>query len=247
MPVQKRPVPWVLTLFAAISAPAMAATQTQTFQGTLTDILHGGDPGELVFDIARFDPALGTLTGVSMTLTIADFDETVSFWGWPLDTANHGGGVIFHYTPTFSLEANFNDGVLNAPDLVIDLALPTQTVNHNVSGAGQAYVGQSAHFAAPMDVSASVPLDEAFDFTGGTPYEVVLTLDNRDMFSATYSDGTAIPVISQAFTVLNNQVLTSLAVAYTYTAALPEPASVWLLLAGTGLVGMRSRRMRVAR
>lgn len=213
----------VLSLgIAAIAASdARAATIVQTFAASLKtgDNVPGGLDSVSV-SAGRFDPALGTLTGVTIDLA-SDFRSGVVFYHSFLE-------LDFAWTPRNYVVAEVL-GLANAPDVAVDRTLPVQSYHGFPWGSlwspAAADVGATSHVAPAGDLA---------QYAGTTPFSVLLTIEDRGV----YTSSSPLAYINDKY-VISDATLT---VTYAYV-PVPEPASVVLALAGAlGLALGRAKR-----
>lgn len=211
-----------LAVFAIVPGTLSAATMNQSFNQTLKlgDNLPGGlDSATLSAN--RFNPALGSLSGVSFTLS-SDFSGGAVFYHPSLS-------LDFTYTPRHYVAVEM-DGLANAPSLILDHALPTQTYTDTAPGGGSYWVASAQeHF----DQGLVVPSDELAQLIGTSPFSLTVTIEDRGLYAAS----NPLAYINDKF-VISSLVLT---IAYDYT-PLPEPMSSSLVFAELGLSCLACRR-----
>ncbi len=206
-----------LLLLAAL--PVHAATLTQTFTATLQlgdNLPEGLD--QTTFSVDRFDPGLGTLTGVSFALT-SSLSAGATFYNGSADF------VSFAYTPVNYVSAEFL-GLINPPGMAVDRTLATQTYTDQTAGGGSYWVPHAGDLGTVTYTSPTL-----LKYRGGNPYTVLLTIEDR----GTYSASDPLSYINDKYVISD----VSLVATYSYTPAVPEPETWALLASGLALVGLR--------
>lgn len=222
----------LLLLLLLVAAPstthaASVAIQSVGFDGTFDAL-----------SVKRFDPALGTLDSVGVTisgvLTVSGIALQFPMVPLPatfvvtVDQAFDGlGGDFFD----FGSPARF---VLNgmAPDALFTLISPF-SYSFSVTSAsdvvGFVIPGSSGPTVPPITVNA-----HRSDFVGNPAVPGLITLTHA---------ATALPVFSQPPVLSSTSSRGVLILEYRYTPAtppsVPEPATTWLLAAGLGLAARR--------
>jgi hypothetical protein len=223
---------------AAMALLAQQATAATISTSVIVPVTDGSGFTVIpVSGLSQFDPANGTLTGVSFSLDISSYDLTLSLGGWEdpqtgaaFESANmsaqisisaampNGGGLIFSST-------SFSGEIYNEFDSV------------NIPGTSGGPVSEEAMERLTSDTeynllpdflgTGEVSILGLGIFTFGHPE--VVTLDDGTF---AYGD----PQID-AFNVGPS----TLTIDYTYTpTVVPAPAAVWLL--GSGLLGLAGFR-----
>ncbi len=216
----------VVAALIFVHGSAQGGPITQIFSSTqhleLGDSIPEGRDVK-TFYLNQFDPALGTLTGVHLSLE-SDFTGGVTFYHPTLT-------LDYTYTPKNYVVADF-PGLSSPPDLFVDVDLPTQT--------------QTAKYWKPTASGlATATLDVATgdlaQFIGTGLYETTLTIEDR----STYLSSNPLAFINEKYVKSD----ATLQVEYTYTpavAAVPEPTGgrllVSLLAAGCGCLLVFHRR-----
>jgi hypothetical protein len=199
---------------AALGATAAAQSELETVNLPATYAMVSGT---LTFDVPQFDPSLGTLNSVVVTLT----PSPGAIYPWDYSTAPQ----------------TITDASVNSPVGSLGVQSP--------SGQSESIVYASSGFqnGAPQTFSFTAP---ATSVTVG-PSGFVGAGDNDLTFTSSAtatSSGSGVP--SETFVGWNGMIGGDLSVDYNYTAysAVPEPATVGLL--ATGLLGvLRLRRRNV--
>jgi len=174
------------------------------------NVPEGGDVA--IFFVPKFDPALGSLQSVVLSL----------------DSAFQGGVTFYHptlrldytYTPSHYVVADFPD-LSSAPDLAIDTTLPTQTRN------AQFWEPTSSDLSHAMVAIGSEDLTQ---FQGAGQFQVMLTIEDR----GTYLSSNPLAFINNKY-VISDATFTA---TYTFN-PVPEPASSILLCVGSLVIFRR--------
>ena len=211
---------------AALGATAAAQSELETVNLPATYAMVSGT---LTFDVPQFDPSLGTLNSVVVTLN----HSPAAIYPWDYSTA-----------PQTITDASVNSPVGSLVDSSIGLTANWSGVQ-SPSGQSESIVYASSGFqnGAPQTFSFTAP---ATSVTVG-PSGFVGAGDNDLTFTSSAtatSSGSGVP--SETFVGWNGMIGGDLSVDYNYTAysAVPEPATVGLL--ATGLLGvLRLRRRNV--
>ena len=191
-----------------IAAPAEAAQIIQTFQ--VDGFFASPD-----FSLARFDPSLGTLTGVTAMLDV-DATLVAVFSGTPGGDYNY----LAQYTATVTTDS------------------PLSLFGFNVAlGFGQLGPNGTAFVARPFGVERTYEASagELAAFVGAAPIE---GLYERETFFSAFAEGGSAGGGVSGLTA-------SVTVTYDYLEAgmaVPEPASWALMIGGFGLTGGALRR-----
>lgn len=220
--------------FAAMALLAQQSTAATISTSAIVPVTEGSGFTLIpVAGLSQFDPANGTLTGITFSLDISSYDLTLNLGSWDdpqtgaaFQSANmsaqisisaamrNGGGLIFSST-------SFSGEIYNEFDAV------------NIPGTSGGPVSEEAMERLTSDTeynllpdflgTGEVSILELGIFTFGHPE--VVTLDD-----GTFAYGN--PQID-AFSVGPS----TLTIDYTYTpTAVPAPPAVWLL--GTGVLGL---------
>jgi hypothetical protein len=212
--------PCAFSLCCLVLATLHADQLLQTFNGTLKlgdNVPEGLD--QVTLNVIEFDPGLGTLTAVQFELTSA-LSSGVTFYH-PAQN-----DLTFTYTPRNYVGSEFPT-LAGPPALVVDHTLPIQTYTDSTPYGGSLWQ-PTASDTATATFTTSV-LAELPQYTGTGSFPVVLTLEDRCIYTA-----------SHPLTYINDKYLQSdftLQVRYTYV-PVPEPATAFevggglLLLAG---------------
>jgi hypothetical protein len=204
--------PWL----AAISAPAAVNSFTNT-----VSILPGNPPAEVAFSLPKFDPAAGTLNGVS--LAISGFGRlTIEYTNSP------GAGATVFETNAISVLYNHSNIVYQKAFTLQNHNYPNPLPGSNgIDVSGQSLIQPSPFlFTLPSDLAN-------FTGTGNAP------------LSAEYFGITTVTVVGGPvlWNVTPFGSVTAI-VSYDY-AAVPEPTSWSLLTAGVLTGSMVRHRKRI--
>jgi hypothetical protein len=222
---------------AAIAAAPNVSASTITYSGSIGSISNVGtaNPGSTAtVDLQQFNPALGILTGISVSY---DFTGNGSV------TVYNLGGPATTLTSPFYFETDLSDpqGSLGDPP-----------GNLSTSAASISIA------AAPLSQSPAVgPLNTTYTETPD-PTDPAVLLAYEGLGTAAYSatvyggtGGTSGGPIDTEYYIYGGSQSTAnidtgdISVAYTYTpVAVPEPASLSLLGIGSALLLVRRRRLQ---
>jgi len=222
---------------ALLAQSATAATISTSASLPLTD--GSGYTLIPVSGLSQFDPANGTLTGISFSLDLSSYDLTLSLSDWenPETGAAFGSADL---SAQISISAALPDGgglLFSTTAFSGQIYDEFDSVNVPGSSGGPVTEDATARLMAENIFSSflgtgNVSILELGIFTFGHPQ--VVTLDD-----GTFAYGN--PHVD-AFSVGPS----ALTIDYTYTpTTVPAPAAVWLL--GSGLLGLAGfRRSRLA-
>jgi hypothetical protein len=162
--------------------------------------------------VPQFDPTLGTLTAASFAFV------------------SHGEFTFFDNTPaptpgTYAFSAFYSFYYLG------------RTMDFNVSGSGSTVFGLSPKIVLGAEGvhTGAVPLDRLPFAIGNGTFTATFVVDPP--YSLTVTGGSIIPD-----TVTPEVPSGTLTVTYVYDAAVPEPATWAMMIAGFGMIGRRMRR-----
>ena len=209
---------------------AQAATMVQTLSSS-----YSAGPGV----VQRFDPALGTLTGVQFEVGVTVVDAHA------LSLENIGTDPI---TVTFSWNGLFNaylidggSGYPAAGDIVAAIGAPialSETVSLAAGAtASSSLVGQGYGTAGSLDLADFIGSSGLYFFAEASGQPGYTAADPTDLFPTEYDNpapdvygiGTLTYIYDEAGPTVD-------------TPAVPEPATWLMMLAGFGLVGGALRR-----
>ncbi len=192
---------------------AAAATKADSLSYTNTIAVPPGNPPARVgFDIPLFDPAMGTLQDVRLNIS----GNFTSLFSW---TELSGGSLTAWQTNALSIFYG-NSVLATKTAIFLSLGYPNP-----INGNGQQLWGASL---TPQALTFKLASDLAnFMGTGTVP------------LSAEYYNRAVVNLFGPPGTwSLNNQGSVTVAVAYDYL-VVPEPGSVWLIMAAGLLAALR--------
>ncbi len=227
-PCLRRPLSILAALCLAVTGSVQAAVLSQSFSQTLKlgdNLPEGLDVATLAVD--RFDPALGSLTGVSFRLA-SDFSGGATFYHPTLS-------LTFGYTPRHYLAVEVS-GLDSPPELTLDHTLPAQQYVDTTPWGGSYWQPTSQEH---YEQTVVVPLGELAQYAGGSPFDLTVTIEDRSLYTASHP----LAYINDKY-VISDFVLT---VDYAYTPVVPEPQSFAMLLAGSVFAARTTRRRRASR
>ncbi len=217
----------VLSLIATLALPIIANAEDESFtfnipNTTLSSVLNDS------FNLSAFDPSLGTLTGVALTLNLA---ATAS----PTVLNFSGGAASFTVSTVFPTTLTGPDGT----------SISATTASGSLSGAVnpvQFSLTTVSGLEVDQSVSASAPAPHFASYEGTTPLAFNLVAPSGAGFSTSGVETSGTATLDFGG---NGSVGGSVSVDYTYTAAVPEPSSWALgLIAIGGLFYLRRRALR---
>ena len=222
----------VLAAGAALLAPAGAFASVESFTYTITNVTTTNGTSSEDFTLPAFDPTLGTLESVKLTLTVGT-TSTVAFGtyydnlyqgtypnaavGVEPDPYVYGPGAVVYVllSKFFGTSLTFNSGLAVVNGLSIDASTNSAYVNSSHLGE---YTGSS-----PVDFAFNLGANYK-DYTG-----------DFNIFLLTDIGGAPTTTANGSFTV-----------SYTYS-SVPEPSTWAMMLTGFGLVaGAAFARRRAA-
>ena len=213
-----------MVAISALVSHASADTESFTYTQPQTDL--GSTALNANFTLTAFDPSLGTLTGVSLTFLL---DGTAS-----PQILNLAGGAASYS----NVKTSFNTAV-TAPDGAI-LSLNTSSLLLSGSlNTPQFTVTTLASSPVSSGVLLNINSGHLASYEGTTPltFSIVAPVSPGFTSQGTQTAGT----LGFGGT---GSVSGTVTVEYIYTAAVPEPSTWVLMLAGLGVLvwGVRSRR-----
>jgi hypothetical protein len=210
---------------AGAMADVLSQTQNFSFSQLTTpspDGTHSNASITNSLGFLQFNSSLGTLTGVSLT-----YNSTGS--GAAHQTLNNS---INHYTITGSATFSFLSSLLS----------PTPVTVGNLSASGTINCSPPCPPPQHIDPSFSQVLNGSLGIASLAPFVGTGSLSIGQELVVYVSNGLQLPPFAylSADAAWNG----SATLAYTYTAAIPEPETYAMLLAGLGLLGFTARRKK---
>lgn len=220
----------VITAFYLFLSPYQAGAATQTFTASVASTVTDWSRD---ISITRFDPGLGTLTSIEITLTGGGI-TTLTVSNAPEASSNAAGSV----TTQLQLSLFDNSGLFAASGQTpqISASIPESPAEFDVSPGDSLELGPYTR-ALPSSVTVYTLNDNPAilsEFSGAG--NIVLTGSTFTETVFTISSG-------NADTTQATEANLGVSVVYHYQAAIPEPGVTALLVLGAGSIWFfRSRR-----